>query len=65
MPIHNRPDFHAFAAFGETHSVAAALGRGKRGINEALTLVDRPFLPQRIGQLREDLTQDLLSTILR
>lgn len=59
MPIHNRQDFHAFAAFGETHSVAATLGRGKRRIDETLVFVEHAPFAQRIGQLREDLAQDL------
>ena len=43
MSIHNRQDLHALAAFGEVHRVAAALGRGKRRIDEALAFVDRAF----------------------
>jgi len=58
VTIHNREDFHAFAAFGEVHGIPA-LGCGKRGIDEARALVERAFVAQRIGQLREDLSQPL------
>ena len=59
MPIHNREDLHAFAPAGFADPVAAALGRGKRRIDEALPLVELPFLAQGIGQLRENLAQHL------
>lgn len=59
MPIHNRQDFHAFAAFGQSHGVPAALRGRKGGIDEALTFVDRPFVAQRIRQLGEDVPQHL------
>ena len=59
MTIHNREDFHAFATAGFSDSVASAFGRGKRCIDEALAFVDRAFVAQRIGQLREDLAQHL------
>jgi len=59
MAIHNREDLHAFAAFGQPHGLPAALGRGKRGIDEALAFINRSFVPQRIGQLRQDLAQHL------
>ena len=62
VAIHNREDFHAFAAFGEAHGVAAALRGRKGGVDEALTLVERPFFAQRIGQLSKDLTQHLTLT---
>jgi len=32
MAIHNRQNFHAFPAFGETYGLAPTLGRGKRRI---------------------------------
>ncbi len=59
MTIHNREDLHASAPAGRADIVAAALGRGKRGIDEALAFVDRAFFAQRIGQLRENLAQHL------
>jgi len=37
MAIHNREDLHAFATAGVPNAIAAAFGRGKRRINEALT----------------------------
>ena len=40
MAIHNRQDLDAFAAPGRTNFVAAAFGRGKRRIDEALALVN-------------------------
>ena len=55
MAIHNRKDLHAFATAGVPHSGATAFGRGNRRIDEALALVDHPFLAQRIRQLRENL----------
>lgn len=64
MPIHNRQDFHALPALGEAYSLAAALGRRKRGIAEALAFVDRPFVAQGIGQLRKDVPQHLPLTPL-
>ena len=57
MTIHNRKDLHAFAPAGRADALAAALGRGKRRVDETLTLVDGPFLAQRIRQLRENLAQ--------
>ena len=64
MAIHNGENFHALAAFREPHGVAAALGCCKRRIDETLTFIDRPFFTQRIGQLGEDLPQDLTLTPL-
>ena len=64
MPIHNRQDFHALPAFRETHVVSATLRGCKGGVDEALALVERAFLAQRIGQLREDLPQHLPLTPL-
>ena len=59
MAIHNRQDLHAFVPAGGADALAAALRRRKRCIDEALTLVDRAFLAQRIRQLRENLSQYL------
>lgn len=64
MAIDNRQDFHALPALGEAYSLAAALGRRKRGIDEALAFVDRPFVAQGIGQLRKDVPQHLPLTPL-
>ena len=64
MPIHNREDFHALAAFREPDRLAPALRGGKRGINEALAFINGPFVAQRIGQLGEDLAQHLSLTPL-
>ena len=49
MPIHNRQDFHAFAAFGEPDRLAAALGRSEGGIDEALAFIDCSFVAQRVA----------------
>jgi hypothetical protein len=57
LPIHNRQDFHAFSPFGESDGLAAALGRGKGGIDKTLSFIDRAFVAQRIGQLGEGLPQ--------
>ena len=59
VPIYNRQDFHALAAFREPDGLAAALGRRKRGIDETLAFIQGPFVTQRIRQLSEDLSQDL------
>ena len=59
MAIHNREDLHAFATAGFPDVVAAALGRGTCRIDEALALVDPPFVAQRIRELRENLPQHL------
>ena len=59
MAIYNREDLHAFAPAGWADALAAALGRGKRRVNEALPLVERPSLAQRVCQLRENLAQYL------
>ena len=64
MAIYNRQNLHAFAAFGEPDSLATALGRCERGINETLAFVDGPFLAQRVCQLGQHLAQDLLLTPL-
>jgi len=64
MAIHNRQDFHAFAAFGEADSLTAALRGLKGGIDETLAFVDCPFVPQRIRQLGEDVPQHLALTPL-
>jgi hypothetical protein len=64
VPIHTRKNLHAFPAFREAHVVPAALRGRKGGIDETLALVNRAFVPQRIGQLREDLPQHLLLTPL-
>jgi len=58
----NREVFHAFAAFSEAHSVAAAFGRGNRRIDEALALIDGPFFTQRIYQLFQSVAQHLTLT---
>lgn len=60
MSIHNRQDFHALAALRESDGLAAALGRRKRGIDETLAFIKGPFVTQRVRQLGEDLSQDLL-----
>ena len=57
MAIHNRQNLHALAAFRKADRIAPALRGGKGGIDEALAFVDRAFIPQRIGQLGEDLVQ--------
>jgi len=64
MSIHNRENLHTLAAFREAHGVAPAFGCGKCGIDETLALIDRAFVPQRIGPLREDLAQHLPLTPL-
>lgn len=64
MSIHNREDFHAFAAFRDAHGVPAALGRRKRGIDETLAFIDRAFVAQRVRQLGQHLAQDFLLTPL-
>ena len=55
MSIHNRENLHALAAFREAARLAAALGGGKCGLDEALAFVDHPVVAQGIGQLREHL----------
>ncbi len=64
VPIHNRQDFHAFAAFREPHGLAAAFGRRKRRIDETLPFIDCAFVTQRIGQVGQDLPQHLALTPL-
>jgi len=64
VPIHNRQDFHALAALCESDGLAAALGRRKRGIDETLAFIQGPFVTQRVGQLGENLAQDLSLTPL-
>jgi hypothetical protein len=59
MALHNRENLAPCATAGFPNSVAAALGRGNGRIDEALALVERTFLAQRIRQLRENLAQDL------
>ena len=59
MAIHDRENLDAFAPAGRADALAAALGRGKRRIDEALALVNCAFLPQRIRQLGEDVAQPL------
>jgi hypothetical protein len=59
MTIHNREDLDAFPPAGFPDFVAAALGRGKRRIDEALALVKRSFLTQSIRQLSENVAQHL------
>jgi hypothetical protein len=56
MPIHNRENLHALAAFCEPHGLAAALGGRKRRINETLAFINRSFGAQRVRQLGEDLS---------
>ncbi|HSF67721.1 MAG TPA: hypothetical protein VLA67_09885 [Nitrospiraceae bacterium] len=53
VSIDNRQDFHALATFREADRVAATLRGGKRRVDEALALIERPFLAQRVGQLRD------------
>src|SRR5579885_343447 len=60
VPIHDRQDFRAFAAFGRPHFSTAALGESKRGIDVTLALVERALLAQIIGQISQDPAQDLL-----
>ena len=50
--------------FREPHGLAAALGRRKRGIDETLSFIERPFVAQRVGQLSQHLAQDLVVTPL-
>lgn len=64
MPIHNRQDCQAFATFCEPHSLAAARGCCKRGVDETLPFINGTFLAQRVGQLGEDLPQHLPLTPL-
>jgi len=59
MAIHDCENLHAFATAGVPDFVSAALGRGKRRIDEALALVDLTFLAQRISQLCQNLAQHL------
>src|SRR5579885_1509855 len=64
MTIHNGQDFHPLAAFREAHGVAPAFGCGKRGIDEALALVNGSFVSQRIGEVLENLPQHFSFTPL-
>jgi len=64
VAIHNRPDFHALATSRKPHGLAAALGGRQGGVDEALPFINGPFVAQHIGQLGEDLTQDLTLTPL-
>ena len=42
--------------------VATAFGRDKGGVNEAFRLIERPFLPKRIGKIYEHIPQDFTAT---
>lgn len=67
VAIHNRESLHALLEFRETqetHMVSAALCNRKRGIDETLAFIERAFVPQRIDQLSEGLTQYLQLTPL-
>ena len=64
MAIHNRENFHAFAAFREPDGVPATLGRRKGCVDETLPFIDRPFVAQRVRQRGQHLAQDLLLTPL-
>jgi hypothetical protein len=46
LAIHNRQDFHPFAAFREANGLTAALRGRKCGIDATLAFVDRPFVAQ-------------------
>jgi len=53
VTIDNRHDFHAFSASRRSNLIPTALGRGKRGIDVALGLVQLPLIAKSIGQIRE------------
>jgi hypothetical protein len=57
-------DFHPLTALGLANLLATALGRGKGGIDEALRLIERPFLSEGIGQLHERIPQHFTATPL-
>src|SRR5579885_441190 len=59
MTIYNRQYFHTLTTLGFTNLLAATLGRGKRGVDEALALVDVALIAQRVGQIGQDLAQHL------
>lgn len=64
MALHNGHDFHPLTALGLANLLATALGRGKGGIDEALRLIERPFLSEGIGQLHERIPQHFTATPL-
>ena len=61
MTIHNCHDFHAFSAFCRADLRAAALGRGKRGIDKALRLIQRAFIAQRVRKVGHDIAQHFIA----
>ena len=64
MPLHNGHDFHAFTALRVANLVATAFRRDKGGVNEAFRLIERPFLPKRIGKIHKHIPQDFTATPL-
>jgi hypothetical protein len=60
VPIHDRHDFHAFSAPRRPNLLATTFGRGERGIDITLRLVDVALLAQRVGQIRRRCTDDLV-----
>ena len=61
VAIHNRHDFHAFSALRLANFLSTTLGRGKRRVDIALSFIDRAFITQLIGKIREHLARTLRS----
>jgi hypothetical protein len=49
--IHNRHDCHAFSAFSLANSIAAAIGRGERGVDKTFLFVHCAGITQHVRQL--------------
>ena len=57
MTIYSRQNFYALATLGLADLITAALGRGKRRVDKALTLIDLVFVAKHVRQLGQNLAQ--------
>ena len=61
MTIHNRHDFHAFSAFRRTDFRPTAFGHRKGRVDEALLFIERAALSKLVGDIHQDLAQNLIA----
>src|SRR5690349_13927801 len=64
VAIHNRHNFHAFAASRRANFLSATLRRCEARINKALRFVDFSLLAQSVGEIGKHLAQRFLGTPL-
>ena len=61
MAIPNRHDFQAFSALRRPDFCPATLGHDERRIDEALFFIQRAFVAELVGNVRQNPTQNLVA----